>query len=93
MDPAKIEEQMRSILERNKRVEQDKAWEVSATRRTFIALVTYAIACYYLWLIDVPQFWLHAVIPTGGYVLSTLSLPWVMRWWRWKRGIQENVSR
>ena len=71
------------ILDRNQRVEQEKAWEVSRTRRTFIATVTYGIACYYLWLIGIPDFWLHAAIPAGGYILSTLSLPWIKQWWLW----------
>ena len=81
MDPQHLQQQIQTMLERNTRVEQDKAWEVSMIRRAFIVAVTYAIACYYLWLIDVPQFWLHAAVPAGGYLLSTLSLSWIRRWW------------
>lgn len=85
MDTPHSEEQIQQIIERNKRVEQDKAWEVSLTRRAFIAAVTYLIAWYYLWLIAVPGFYLHAAIPAGGYILSTLSLPWIKRWWTRKK--------
>lgn len=81
MNGRNTEQQIQMIIERNKRVEQDKAWEVSVTRRAFIAAVTYLIACYYLWLIAVPGFYLHAAVPAGGYILSTMSLPWVKRWW------------
>ncbi|MBI3335967.1 hypothetical protein HYZ98_00155 [Candidatus Peregrinibacteria bacterium] len=81
MDPQRLQQKIQTILERNTRVEQDKAWEVSIIRRTFVAAVTYSIACYYLWLIGVPQFWLHAAVPAGGYILSTLSLPWIRKWW------------
>ena len=83
-----IEEQMRLVLQRNIRVEQDKAWEVSSTRRAFITAVTYGIACYYLWLIGIADFWFHAVVPAGGYLLSTLSLPWIKKWW-----IEKQTSR
>ena len=80
-----ITQELQEIHKRNRRVEADKAWEVSWTRRLFIAIVTYAIACYYLWMIGIGDFWLNAAVPAGGYILSTLSLPWVKRWWmRWK---------
>lgn len=74
---AKIEE----IITRNIRVEHDKAWETSLTRRSFVAIITYGIAAYYLWLIGVEDFLLHALVPTGGYVFSTLSLPWIKKIW------------
>jgi hypothetical protein len=73
------------ILERNQRVEADKAWEVSWTRRIFIAAVTYITACVFLWLIDSPNFAVSALVPTGGYLLSTLSLPSLKNWWLSKR--------
>ena len=70
-----------AILERNKRVEADKAWEVSMFRRLFITTTTYLTGCMFLWLIDQPYFYFHAFVPTGGYILSTLSLPWIKQWW------------
>lgn len=70
-----------SILDRNKRVEAEKAWEVSWTRRLFLALLTYATALLFLWFIEAPLPLLSALVPTGGYVLSTLSLPPLKRWW------------
>lgn len=77
-DPnARIEE----IVTRNIRVERDKAWETSLTRRGFIAIITYSVAAYYLWLIGVNDFLLHALVPTGGYIFSTLSLPWMKKLW------------
>jgi hypothetical protein len=69
------------ILERNKRVEADKAWEVSWTRRLFIAGVTYITACIFLYVINSPNFAANAVVPAIGYLLSTLSLPWLKKWW------------
>ena len=80
-----IEKELQIIKERNQRVEMDKAWETSWTRRFFIAGVTYVIAGVWLVLINDNYPWLKAFVPTGGYILSTLSLPAVKRWWAGKR--------
>lgn len=69
------------ILERNARVELDKAWETSKTRRAVIAGATYLVAVVFMKSIGIENYFLSACIPTGGYVLSTLSLPIVKTWW------------
>jgi hypothetical protein len=69
------------ILERNKRVETDKAWETSFTRRGFIMVITYCTASLFLFVIGNPQFWANAIVPAAGYLLSTLSLPSIKQWW------------
>jgi hypothetical protein len=76
---------IQGILERNQRVESEKAWETSWTRRLFIAAITYLTASLFLWLIETPQSFINALVPTGGYLLSTLSLPWIKRLWMRKR--------
>jgi polyferredoxin len=69
------------IEERNKRVEADKAWETSWTRRLFLALLTYIIAVLVLSTTGVENVWTAAVFPPLGYVISTLSLPPLKRFW------------
>lgn len=69
------------IIDRNKRVEADKAWETSWTRRFFIAFITYGTAGLFLLLIGNQDALINALVPTGGYFLSTLSLPWMKNWW------------
>jgi hypothetical protein len=76
-----VDERLQAIEDRNARVEIDKAWEVSVVRRGFIALVTYACATIVLWSLSSAKPLLDALIPTGGYILSTLSLPPLKRWW------------
>ena len=51
------------IKNRNTRVEVDKAWEQSLTRRRIIALGTYVIIGGYLEYLGVNQAWLHAAVP------------------------------
>lgn len=76
-----IEDRLEQIEQRNARVEIDKAWETSLTRRLSIALLTYITASLFLWLIDVAFPLLSALVPTGGYALSTLSMPWIKKRW------------
>ncbi len=76
-----MEETIQEIQERNRRVELDKAWETSATRRIIIALVTYAVATAWLLIIENEKPLLNALVPLGGYLFSTWSLPMVKKWW------------
>jgi hypothetical protein len=76
-----LESEIEQIKERNLRVEGDKAWERSAFRRVLILVVTYIIASIVMYTIGVTNYLLNALIPTVGYLLSTLSLPPIKRWW------------
>lgn len=76
-----IEKEIELIKDRNARVEKDKAWEISSARRFTIAAGTYIIAACWLLVIRDSYPWLKALVPTGGYLLSTLSLPIIKTWW------------
>jgi hypothetical protein len=69
------------IKSRNARVEADKAWETSVTRKILILVITYMLATLVMWLINVPYPHLNAIIPTLGFFLSTLSLGFVKNYW------------
>ncbi|KKQ36147.1 MAG: hypothetical protein US52_C0007G0002 [candidate division WS6 bacterium GW2011_GWA2_37_6] len=69
-----IKKSIELINARNKRVETDKAWETSIFRKVTIAVLTYFVMTLFMWSIDVNKPYLNAIIPTLGYVLSTLSL-------------------
>jgi hypothetical protein len=62
-------------------VELDKAWEVSWTRRIFILIMTFMVACAWLFVIQETNILLKAMIPTVGYLLSTLSIPQIRALW------------
>ena len=81
MTQDEIEKSITEIMERNRRVEIDKAWEISWTRRLFITAATYAVAGIWLVLIDESSPWFKALVPAAGYILSTLSLPFIKNWW------------
>lgn len=72
---------MQEIRERNARVEADKAWETSRTRRTLVGVATYLVAGWIFTIIRTPEPWLDALIPTAAFLVSTLSMPWARQWW------------
>lgn len=76
-----VEDRLNEIEERNQRVEMDKAWEVSWTRRLLIMLVTYIVVALVLSRIHPEGALIDAVIPCVGYLLSTLSLPPLKQYW------------
>ena len=85
-DPiVRFERALKDIDARNKRVEADKAWEVSFMRRATIAATTYIIAVAALVSIGSVRPFLDAFIPVIGYVLSVQSLPLLKKWWLKRR--------
>jgi hypothetical protein len=75
------EQDLAEIKTRNARVEADKAWETSWVRRLIIAAFTYIVAAIWLMLIRDTLPALKALVPTIGYILSTLSLGAIKRQW------------
>ena len=78
-----IEEEIKKIQERNKRVEMDKRWETSVTRRICIAILTYAVVVIYSYLIkNFDNVLLSSIVPVIGFILSTLSLKVIRKIWQ-----------
>jgi hypothetical protein len=77
----KPHEKIESIEDRNTRVEAEKAWEISLTRRTIITLGTYLIVGSYLTFLGIEKAWLHALVPAGAYIISMLGLKGVKKIW------------
>lgn len=76
-----IEEELRSIKERNARVDADKAWETSLFRMLSLGLITYLVAALLLYLIRAENILLVAFVPAAGFILSVQTLPPLKRWW------------
>lgn len=78
----KIEEEINNIKERNKRVELDKKWETSLTRKIFIMVLTYIVVTIYSYLVrNYDNIFLSSLVPVIGFTLSTLSLKVVRKIW------------
>ena len=82
MSEKDLAKEIDAIKQRNKRVETDKAWETSWTRRLCIAVLTYIVVVVYSFTISqVQNIWLSSLVPVIGFTLSTLSLSLVRKIW------------
>lgn len=78
----KLEERIQKIGERNKRVELDKSWETSWTRKLCICILTYIIVVIYSYLVrNYNNIFLSSLVPVIGFTLSTLSLKLIRKLW------------
>jgi putative acetyltransferase len=66
---------------RNIKVEADKAWEISWTRRVLVAAITYIVVAAWLAMLGVHHHMLHALVPIAGYLLSIAVLPMLKTLW------------
>ena len=82
MDNKDLENEIAKIKERNKRVELDKAWETSWTRKICICILTYIVVVIYSYLINKNNnIWLSSLVPVIGF---TLSLKYIRKIWERK---------
>ena len=78
-----IEKEINDIKIRNKRVELDKRWEISMTRRICIMILTYIVVIIYSYVIsEFDNIFLSSLVPVIGFTLSTLSLKVVRKIWQ-----------
>jgi len=77
----KLKKEIELIKERNARVEVDKAWETSLVRKVLVAVLTYIVIVLFFFFADLPSPFVNAIVPTVGFVLSTLSVPLFKRLW------------
>ncbi len=77
-----LNKEIERIKERNRKVEIDKAWETSKTRRLLLIIFTYLAIGFYLQAIKVDRPWLNAIVPSIGFLLSTLTLSFFKEFWK-----------
>jgi len=80
-----LEERIKQIEERNKRVELDKKWETCWTRKICIMILTYIVVIIYSYIVrNYDNVFLSSLVPVIGFTLSTLSLKLVRKIWEKK---------
>ena len=78
---SEIKKRIEKIEARNLKVEKEKQWETSLTRKISIAIITYLIlASYFGFILNVNP-WINAIVPTTGFLLSTLSFSLIKKIW------------
>ena len=82
MELKDLEKEIENIKERNKRVELDKRWETSWTRKICICVLTYIVVIIYYYVIrKYDNILLSSLVPVIGFTLSTLSLKYIRKIW------------
>ncbi len=81
-----LEKEIRSIKSRNKKVEGDKAWETSFTRRILVAVLTYFVIVLFFYFADLPKPFVNSIVPAVAFLLSTITLSFFKRIWLEKYG-------
>jgi len=76
-----VEKRLQVIEQRNKKVELNKAWETSFTRKILITILTYVTVVLFFLIAQLPRPFINSIVPTTGFVLSTLSLPFFRKLW------------
>ena len=69
-----LQKEIQQLKARNKRVEADKARETSTARKIIIMLLTYVVIVLFFYATKLPKPRINAIIPTVGFMLSTLGL-------------------
>lgn len=81
MNIQELENEIQKIKERNTRVEIDKAWEISWTRKVVIAGVTYIAIALFLYMTGFVSPWEGAIVPTVGFLLANMTIPFFKNLW------------
>ena len=82
MELKDLEQEIENIKTRNKKVELDKKWETSWTRKICICILTYIVVIIYSYLVrNYDNIFLSSLVPVIGFTLSTLSLQYVRKIW------------
>jgi len=76
-----IEKEIALIKQRNERVEADKVWETSFLRKFLLILLTYLVIVLFMYFVEIDNPWLGAIVPSIGFYLSTLTLPFIKKLW------------
>ena len=73
MSTEDLEKEINMLKERNKRVEKDKDWETSSTRRGLLVIFTYLAIGFYLNAIQIENPWLNAIVPNWLFTINSNS--------------------
>lgn len=76
-----LKKEIDSIKARNKKVEADKAWETSWTRKLLILVLTYIVLVIFFFVSKLPEPFVNAVVPSVAFLLSTMTVPLFKKWW------------
>lgn len=81
LEVQKLRKEIDEIHARNRRVEADKAWELSYVRTGFIGFATFLMVFVFLLLIGDGRPLLNGILATLGYLLSSQTYGILKKFW------------
>jgi len=76
-----IKKDIQEIKKRNAKVEKDKTWETSSIRKVLLSILTYIVVVLFFFFAELPKPFINAIVPTLGFLLSTLSFSFFKNIW------------
>ncbi len=76
-----LQKELDLIKARNRKVELDKAWETSLSRKIIVAVLTYIVIVVFFIIANLPNPYINSIVPTTAFLLSTSSLPIFKKVW------------
>ena len=76
-----LQAEIEDIKARNARVEADKAWETSRTRKISIAVMTYFAMVIFFYFAGLPHPFINSIVPAVAFILSTLTMSTLKNIW------------
>ena len=76
-----LEKEIKKVKVRNKRVEADKAWETSFTRRVLVTILTYLVIVLFFYFAELPKPFINSIVPALAFLLSTMTLSFFKKIW------------
>ena len=76
-----LKKEIEQIKKRNKKVESDKAWETSISRKIIIAVLTYIVIVIFFYFARLPNPFVNSIVPALAFILSTLTLSILKQLW------------
>jgi len=85
-----LEKEIELIKLRNEKVELDKKWETSITRKIVICILTYVIVLLYSYFVNNKgNIFFNSAVPVIGFFLSTQSIELIKNIWSKKHQKQK----
>lgn len=88
-----LQKEIEEIKARNQRVEIDKTWETSWTRKFLVLILTYIVMVVFFFFAQLPNPFLNAVVPSVAFLLSNLTIPFFKRRWLRKEEAVQNLLK
>lgn len=76
-----LQKELHEIKLRNQRVEADKSWETSWSRKLIVLILTYLVIVIFFFSAKLPNPFVNAAVPAIAFILSSSSLPLFKKLW------------